>query len=74
MMHLQIFLPIPDVPLGQIKHTNRCIEVLYCLDIYVEAIIMTLGYLREPPSNPAMFRVLSVMIPDAILESISWCY
>ena len=35
------------VPLVQINHTNQCVEVLYCLDIYVGAIIMTLGVLEN---------------------------
>ena len=37
------FPSVLDVPLGQINHTNRSIEVLHCLDIYDGAIIMTLG-------------------------------
>ena len=45
LMHLQSFLSVPDVLYGQNKHTNRCVEVIYCLDIYVGAIIMTLGVL-----------------------------
>ena len=36
---------VPDVSLGQFNHTNRWVEVLYCLDIYVGATIMTLGVL-----------------------------
>ena len=38
------------VPLGQIKHTNRSVEVLRCLDMYVGVSIMTLGV----PENLAM--------------------
>ena len=45
LMHLQSFLHVPDVHLGQINHTNRWIEVLCCFDIYVGSIIMTLGVL-----------------------------
>ena len=45
LMHLQIVSPVPDVHLGQINHTDRSVEVLYYLDIYVGAIIMTLGVL-----------------------------
>mgnify|MGYP005835264013 CR=1 FL=1 len=37
---------VPDVPLGQFNHTNQCVEVLHCLDIYVGASIMTLGVLE----------------------------
>ena len=33
-------------PFGQNKHTNRCVEVIYCLDIYVEAT----EYLNSPIS------------------------
>ena len=32
---------------GQIKHTNRCVEVLCCLDVYVGVSIMTLGVLEN---------------------------
>ena len=34
---------VPDALLGQIKHTNRSVEVLRCLDMYVGVSIMTLG-------------------------------
>ena len=47
LMHLQIPLSVPDVSLGQINHANRLVEVLYCLDIYVGVIIMTLGVLGD---------------------------
>ena len=33
--------------MGQIKHTNRCVEVLRCLDVYVGVSIMTLGVLEN---------------------------
>ena len=33
--------------LGQIKHTNRCVEVLRCLDVYVGVSIMTLDVLEN---------------------------
>ena len=36
------FFPL-DVPLGQIKHTNRSVEVLRCLDMYVGVSIMSIG-------------------------------
>ena len=36
-----------DVLLGQIDHTNCRVEVLHYLDIYVGAIIMTLGVLEN---------------------------
>ena len=46
LMHLQNPFPSRfDIPLGQVNHTNRCVEVIYCLDIYVGATIMTLGVL-----------------------------
>ena len=48
LMHLQILLPVPDVPLGQINHTNRRVEVLRYLVVYVGVIIMTLGVLEDP--------------------------
>ena len=44
-MHLQIPSSISDVLVGQIKHAILFVEVLHCLDIYVGAIIMTLGVL-----------------------------
>ena len=47
LMHLQSFLHVPDVHLGQIKRTKRSIEVLHCFDIYVGASIMTLGILEN---------------------------
>ena len=47
LMHLQSLPSVPDVPLGQFNHTNQCVEVLHCLDIYVGAIIMTLGVLED---------------------------
>ena len=37
-MHLQSLPSVPDLPLGQFNQTNQCVEVLHCLDIYVEAI------------------------------------
>ena len=43
LMHLQIPSYRSEVPLCQINHTNQCVEVLYCVGIYVGAIIMTLG-------------------------------
>ena len=42
-MHLQSLLSVLDVPLGQINHTNQCVEVLYCVSTYVGVIIMTLS-------------------------------
>ena len=69
-MHLQILSSRFNVPMGQINHTNRCVEVLHCLEIYVEAIIMTLGYPREPPSSLVMLYIPSVMLLATILESI----
>ena len=42
LKHLQIPSFRFDVPLGQINHTKRWVEVLYCLNVYVGAIIMTL--------------------------------
>ena len=33
--------------LGQIKRTNRCVEVLRWLDVYVGVSIMTLGVLEN---------------------------
>ena len=47
LMHLQIFPPCSVVFLGQIKHNNRCVEVLRCLDVYVGVSIMTLGVLEN---------------------------
>ena len=49
LMHLQSLLHVTDVHLGQINHTDRSVEVLYYLDIYVGAIIMTLGVLESHP-------------------------
>ena len=46
-MHLQSLLSVLDVPLGQINHTNRRVEVLRYLDVYVGVIIMTLGVLEN---------------------------
>ena len=46
-MHMQIFPPCSVVFLGQIKHTNRCVEVLHCLDVYVGVSIMTLSVLEN---------------------------
>ena len=45
------------VPLGQVNHTNCGVEVLYCLDIYVGIIIMTLGVLGGSSTNLAMICV-----------------
>ena len=47
LMHLQIPSFRSDVALGQFNHTNQWVEVLYCLDIYVGAIVMTLGVLAS---------------------------
>ena len=47
LMHLQSFLHVPDVHLGQINHANRSVEVLRCLDMYVGVSIMTLGVLEN---------------------------
>ena len=45
--HLQSLLSVLDVPLGQINHTNRRVEVLRYLVVYVGVIIMTLGVLED---------------------------
>ena len=42
LMHLQIPSSCFRCAFGQINHTNQWVEVLYCLDIYVGASIMTL--------------------------------
>ena len=42
------FLPYL-ILLGRIKHANRFVEVLHCLDMYVGAIIMTLGVIEDHP-------------------------
>ena len=47
LMHLQIPSSRFDVPLGQINHTNRWVEVLCYLGVYVGDIIMTLGVLGD---------------------------
>ena len=36
-----------DVFPGQVNHTKRWVDVLYCLNIYVGVIIMTLGVLGD---------------------------
>ena len=46
-MHLQIPSSCFRCAFGQINHTNQWVEVLYCLDIYVGVIIMTLGVLGD---------------------------
>ena len=46
-MHLQIPSSCFRCAFGQIDHTNQWVEVLYCLDIYVGAGIMTLGVLGD---------------------------
>ena len=46
-MHLQIPSSRFDVPLGQINHTNRRVEVLRYLVVYVGVIVMTLGGLED---------------------------
>ena len=43
LMHLQIPSSYFRCAFGQINHTNQWVEVLYCLDLYVGVIIMTLG-------------------------------
>ena len=43
LMHLQILSSRFRCPFGQINHINQWVEVLYCLDMYVGVIIMTLG-------------------------------
>ena len=47
LMHLQIPSSCFRCAFGQINHTNQWVEVLYCLDLYVGVIIMTLGVLGD---------------------------
>ena len=47
LMHLQILSSRFNVPLCQLNHTNRWVEVLCYLGVYVGDIIMTLGVLGD---------------------------
>ena len=67
-MHLQILSSRFNVPMGQINHTNQCVEVPLpqhlCRSYYYDP-----SCLREPLSNLAMLCILRVMILAIILEA-----